>query len=53
MVALPVARSGAMQVVLLGRASSPLVCASLPPLLSQPAIRKKTKDNNFPVVCLA
>jgi hypothetical protein len=57
MVTLPVARSGARHVVLLGRASNPLVlgagggfCAtSSPP--SQPAA-KITKDNNIPVVSL-
>jgi hypothetical protein len=63
MVTLPVARSGAMQVVLLGRASNPLVggggggggfCAtsSLLSLLPQPE-KRKTKDNNIPAVCLA
>jgi hypothetical protein len=62
MLTLPVARSGAMQLVLLGRASNPLVgggggggfCAtsSLLSLLSQPA-KRKTKISNIPAVCLA
>jgi len=69
MVTLPVARSGAMQVVLLGRASSPVIWTGGswtggswtgggggPFATSSPLLQpatRKAKDTNILVVCLA